>query len=254
MKQYQKVWQLKNAAKDKLTGNYSEAVLLTMIYGLFLIANYVINAIALCYSPENENLLLSIFLAEYTPYGLLISRIISFVTGIFLNMLGAGIALFYLNIACSQTYSIKDLFHGFREKPIHYLTISLVMALVQFFFSLPGYACDYFYLANPSDQWMILSYVCQLVGQLVSLTFVLAWAQSFRLLLDYPTLSGIAALRKSWQLMRGHKKRLFVLQLSFLPLDLAASFTCGVGYLWLSPYKNMSYTLFYLDLMNPQES
>lgn len=254
MKQYKQRWQLKNAAKDKLIGNYSEAVLLTMVYGVFLIANSVINTFVMCYSPDNENLLLSMLFAEITPSGYLTGLGISLIIGILLNMLKAGVNLFYLNIACGQNYSIRNLFQAFREHPGKYLLVSLVMLLVQFFFSLPGYACDYFYLLNASDQWMMLSYICRIVGQIVVLPFTLAWAQSFRLLLDYPSMSAVGALRKSWQLMRGHKSRLFVLQLSFLPLELAAIFTMGIGYLWLSPYINMTYTLFYLDLMNPQEA
>ncbi len=254
MNQYKKRWQLKNAAKDKLVGNYSEAVLLTMIYGVFLIANSVINTVVMYYSPDKENVLRSILLAEITPTGYVMGLGISLVLGILLNMLKAGVSLFYLNMACGQTYSIRDLFQAFREHPSKYLLVSLVILLVQFFFSLPGYACDYFYLLNPSDQWMVLSYICRIVGQIIVLPFTLAWAQSFRLLLDYPSMSAVGALRKSWQLMKGHKGRLFVLQLSFLPLEIAAIFTIGIGYLWLSPYINMTYTLFYLDLMNPREA
>ncbi|MBR5248935.1 MAG: DUF975 family protein [Lachnospiraceae bacterium] len=254
MNQYKKRWQLKNAAKDKLVGNYSEAVLLTMIYGVFLIANSVINTFVMYYSPDKENVLLSILLAEITPTGYVMGLGISLVLGILLNMLKAGVSLFYLNMACGQSYSIRDLFQAFREHPSKYLLVSLVILLVQFFFALPGYACDYFYLMNPSDQWMVLSYICRIVGQIIVLPFTLAWAQSFRLLLDYPSVSAVEALRKSRQLMKGHKGRLFVLQLSFLPLEIAAIFTIGIGYLWLSPYINMTYTLFYLDLMNPQEA
>ncbi len=250
---HKKRWQIKNAAKDKLTGNYSEAVLLTLAYGVFLIVQQAINTFVMCYAPDNQHLLLSMLIADITPSGYLLGLAISFALSILLYILKAGISLFYLNMSCGQKYSLRDMFQAFRETPGKYLMISLVILIVQFFFSLPGYACNYFYLLNPSNQWMILSYICQLVGQIVVLPFTLAWFQSFRLLLDYPSMSAVEALRKSRQLMRGHKSRLFVLMLSFLPLEIAAIFTCGIGYLWLSPYMNMTYTLFYLDLVNLQE-
>lgn len=254
MRQYKQRWQLKNLAKDKLTGNYSEAVLFTMVYGLFLIADYVISLLLMCYSPDSDGMLLRVLFMESTPYGYLMSLGVSFLTGILINALGAGICLYYLNMACGQPFSIKDMFHGFREHPNKYLLIAIVQALVQLFCSLPAYACNYFYLTNPSDQWMMLFYICQLVGQIVAYPVILGISQSYRLLLDYPSLSARQALVKSWRLMKGHKMRLFVLNLSFLPLEIAAIFTCGIGYLWLSPYMSMTYAQFYLDLMKAEET
>lgn len=253
MRQFKKRWQLKNLAKDKLAGHYSEAVLLTMVYGVFLIADYLINTILMCSTSEGDgNLLLRILFMEYSPSGYLIGLGVSFLTSILIGALGAGISLFYLNIACGQSYSIGNLFHAFKEHPNKYLLIALVQTLIQFFCSLPGYACNYFYLMNPSDQWMMLFYICQLVGQIVAYPIILGLSQSYRLLLDYPSLTARQAMVKSWRLMKGHKVRLFLLSFSFLPLEIAAIFTCGIGYLWLSPYMSMTYTLFYLELMQTE--
>lgn len=249
-----KGWQLKNAAKDKLTGNYSEAILLTTIYGIFVIVSSVLSTIIMSYSPNSQNPLLDLLTAKLYPTGYIIGLFFSVLSEIILNVLKAGVSLFYLNMACGQTYSIRDLFHAFREQRTKYLLIALILTFMQFFFALPGYACDYFYLQNSSDQWMLLSSICRVVGQIVVLPFNLAFAQVFRILLDYPSLSAIGALQKSWRLMKGHKFRLFTLMFSFLPLEIVAIFTFGIGYLWLNPYINMSYTLFYLDLMNPKES
>lgn len=245
-------WQLKNMAKDKLRGNYSEAVLITFLYGLFLIAANVLDTFVMCSFSESDNPLLSVLLADITPTGYLLSIGISVLTGILLNLLKAGMNLFYLNLACGQQYSMKDLLHAFRNQPGKFALISLVLVLIQFFCSLPGYACNYFYLLNPSEQWMSLFYICSFVGQLVALPAVLGLSQCLRLLLDYPSLTASEALRKGWQLMNGHKARLFVLMLSFVPLQIVTAFTLGIGYLWLTPYMTLTYTLFYLDLMENQ--
>lgn len=251
MNRYKKRWQLKNKAKDSLKGKYSEAVLITAVYGAFGIADYLISAIIMCSGGSTGDTLVRLLRMEATTSGYLTSLGISFLTGILLSALTAGLSLFYLNIACGQPFSVKDLFVAFREQPNKYLLIALVQVLVSFFFSIPGYACDFFYLIQPSYQWMFLSYVCQLIGQLVSLPIVLGLSQCYRLMLDYPSLSAREVLVRSFGLMRGHKGRLFLLMFSFLPLEIAALFTCGIGYLWLGPYMNMTYTYFYLDLMNP---
>ena len=53
--------------------------------------------------------------------------------------------------------------------------------------------------------------------------------------------------------MKGNRKRLFLLELSFLPLMLLCILSFGIGFLWLEPYMQMTYTHFFLDLMNPRE-
>ncbi|KRM24148.1 DUF975 family protein [Latilactobacillus graminis] len=59
-------------------------------------------------------------------------------------------------------------------------------------------------------------------------------------------------LTKSRALMKGHKFRLFVLKLSFLGWDILATLSLGIGYLWLTPYKNATYMAFYKDLAGNQ--
>jgi uncharacterized membrane protein len=254
MNEYKKRWQLKNKAKDLLTGHYAETALLTFLYGLFLIADLLINSVIMCYMPGESDNLLRILLMEITPGGYLIASGLSLLTSILFGILGVGIAFVYLSIACRQPYSMKHLFLGFRENPVNYLLLAIVTTLIRFFFQLPAMACNYFYLLDTNNQWMLLYYICNLAGQLAMLPLTLGLAQSVRLLLDYPDLSARKAIIGSFRLMKGHKTRYFLLTLSFLPLELAAAFTFGIGYLWLAPYQNMTYTLFYLDLMENQPS
>jgi len=53
--------------------------------------------------------------------------------------------------------------------------------------------------------------------------------------------------------MKGHKWRLFKLKLSFLPLQFICLLSFGIGNLWLNPYMRMTYTEFFLDLLNPEK-
>ena len=49
-------------------------------------------------------------------------------------------------------------------------------------------------------------------------------------------MSASDCLRKSQELMDGHKKELFLLDLSFIGWHILCMFTCGIGYIFLSPY------------------
>ena len=77
---------------------------------------------------------------------------------------------------------------------------------------------------------------------------------SFYLMLDFPQNSGKETLSLCWRLMKGHRSRLFLLELGFLPLMLLCILSFGIGFLWLQPYMQMTYACFFLDLMNPKSA
>jgi len=56
------------------------------------------------------------------------------------------------------------------------------------------------------------------------------------------------AIRRSKEMMKGYKGKLFVLQLSFIGWALLCGLTLGIGYLWLVPYMRSTETAFYLEL------
>lgn len=48
--------------------------------------------------------------------------------------------------------------------------------------------------------------------------------------------------------MKGHKKELFVLGLSFLGGGVLSTLTCGIGLLWLLSYIQVAFRIFYLSI------
>lgn len=75
-----------------------------------------------------------------------------------------------------------------------------------------------------------------------------AYAMLPYILHDNPELSVREALRKSEEMMKGHKFDLFYLMLSFLGWAVLALFTLGIGYLWLCPYMYCAMAAFYDDI------
>lgn len=56
------------------------------------------------------------------------------------------------------------------------------------------------------------------------------------------------AVSISFRIMKGHKKELFVLGLSFLGWGVLSILTCGIGLLWLLPYIQVTLRIFYLSI------
>lgn len=71
---------------------------------------------------------------------------------------------------------------------------------------------------------------------------------TFFLMLDDQNLSGIDALQRSWNMMKGHKMDFFCLQLRFFGWILLAVLTCGIGYIFLIPYMTVANLNFYRKL------
>ena len=67
---------------------------------------------------------------------------------------------------------------------------------------------------------------------------------------DNPELSAIAAMKKTRQMMKGHKFDYFWLCLSFIGWLLLGILTVGIGYIWLIPYMQTTIGAFYDDVKN----
>lgn len=62
---------------------------------------------------------------------------------------------------------------------------------------------------------------------------------------DEPNLSIRETLKKSQEIMRGYKGKLFMLMLSFIGWAILGALTFGILYIWLAPYMVATYTKFY---------
>ena len=76
----------------------------------------------------------------------------------------------------------------------------------------------------------------------------LAYSQTFYLMADNKSLGPLEAIRKSKQMMDGHKWKLFCLGMRFIGWALLCILTLGIGYLFLVPYMATAHARFYDDL------
>ena len=251
MKQYKKPYELKNLAKDKLQGKYGAAVLILFLYSLI---------------THGVTLFISILdnMTTTTAYALtgslttvtvinVVFEVINLAAVIVLGILQAGITLFFLNIACNQPYATGNIFYGFKKDSGKALALSAVVGLCNAICLYPCQYCLYAYLNTRDSKMLYVAFIAMIIGFCVYIPFSLGLSQVFYLMLDYPDLTAKETLALTFRVMKGNKGRLFYLQLSFIPMMILGILSFGIGFLWVNPYMQMTYTYFFLDIMNPAE-
>lgn len=253
MNQYKTSSELKNIAREKLSGKYGSAMLVTPVIQCALAIAVSIPIVIMLMIPfvitamvdHSEPNILFLTLAMY---------LVMFPLTMLFGVLNTGVSLFYLNIACGRKHSVADLFYGFRTQFKKSLALSAVVTISSYVCLLPYQIFNCLHSMNPRTEWLILMIISYIAGMLIYIPIQLSLSQCFYLLLDFPGHSVKELLQLSMQAMKGHKKRLLYIQLSFIPVQFLCILSCYIGYLWVIPYMNMTNALFFLDIMKPQVS
>lgn len=82
----------------------------------------------------------------------------------------------------------------------------------------------------------------------------LSYSMVFFILAENPEMSATDALRKSKEMMMGHKNQLILLQLSFLGWIMLGILSLGIGLFWVMSYMETAYAVFYQNLKLEQAS
>ena len=228
--------QLKQAARGIMVGKYRNAI------SILLASDLIVSTLSL-FTTTNTN--------SYT--GILIGFLINFIIVLFGTILTVGQCSFYLNIACNGPYQFSDLFTGFKVHPDKTIITQLIIQLLTTLPILPGVGLLlYSFRAYNIIVVFLLGCFLLILGAGISWWISLKYSQVYYLLLDFPDYSSKELLKMSWKLMKGNVGRLLYLQVSFIPMTLAGLLSFGIGLLFVLPYQNMTYTLFYLDLIQQQ--
>ena len=137
------------------------------------------------------------------------------------SIVGVGYAKFNLNLIYDANPQINDLFDYFKHSKaliLANLLRSLYIFLWSLLFVIPGIIASYSYAMVP---------------------YIMA---------ENPELSPSEACAKSKELMNGNKMRLFCLSFSFIGWSILCGFTCGIGYIVLTPYMEAAVADFYREI------
>lgn len=129
---------------------------------------------------------------------------------------------------------LQDMLFPIRSHPDRFLIAACVeTAGILVFFS-PQIVLGFLPKADilPGGFFLLLS----LLPVIPSVFLWLNLSQTVFLLLDNPELEAVPAVKESIRLMRGKKKRLFMLFLPFIGYAALGILSFGIGFLWIIPY------------------
>lgn len=223
----------RSRARDILRGNWPTAILVTLVSALLGGLDYSGPTLKLNFDAMQSPATIFLPLPPATL------RVLSMVFGISLIgligslgvyaivrlILGGAIEVGYcryqLNLYDRRDSSFSDLF-SFMD---HFGT-ALCMNLIRGLIVVIGSIC----LVIPG---IIFGYGLSMAGYIMA---------------EDPDCSAVDALKRSWQLMDGHKMDLFILELSFIGWLLLTILTAGIGIFFLNPYTEAARTSFYRQL------
>lgn len=179
-------------------------------------------------------------IGEHNNWGMLavITLVYSLITGacaglswigvgaVALLILGGPLVVGYKMIAKNamngETVKIDTLFDGFKD-----FTRTLVLYLLNTIFVF---------------LWTLLLIVPGIIKSY-------SYSMSYYILIDNPDLSSDEARKKSMEMMKGHKWKLFCLDFSFIGWGILCVLTFGILSFWIQPYQECARVKFYNNLI-----
>jgi len=140
--------------------------------------------------------------------------------------LAMSMTLIFLRIYKQEPFELGQVLEGFKQFSRAFTTYLLIAI--------------YVFL------WMLLLIVPGIIA-------ALGYTMTFFIMAENPEMPATEAMRRSKQMMFGHKWELFNLGLSFLGWLIVSALTFGIGLLWLQSYVMASVTIFYHKIKGQQE-
>ncbi len=154
-------------------------------------------------------------LSEFIPLvGSLVCMIIS-------GPMAVGFYLVFLSIARRSETDVSKLFYGFSR-----------------FWTALG---ANFFMSMFIFLWTLLLIIPGIIA-------TYAYSMTYFIIADDPSVKASEAIRRSKEMMRGNKWKLFYLYWRFFGWALLCILTLGIGFLWLGPYVQTSLAHFYYDV------
>jgi len=208
---------LKRNASTRLSGQWGLAIGVSFVAALLGGNNYVGSLSSRINLDEIRDPMVYSFVARL----LLIVFAFTLVGIIVGGAVNLGHSIFYIKLIRGEYVEFSTLFSRFQYF-LKALGLNLLIGLLVFLWSLlfiiPGIIAAYRY------------------------------SMAFYIMAENPEISILDALNESKLMMEGNKMNLFILNLSFIGWSLLCFLTCGIGFIFLSPYINATVASFYDEL------
>lgn len=168
-----------------------------------------------------------------------------------------GWTLFFLSLSRRQPVEVGLLFKGFNQFGNAFIAYLLMLLLV-IAWAIPGIVLAIITVVISAVKGMSGgSFPVETVAALVLLTLAALslpmiaqyrYSMTYFILIEFPAIEPMEAIRRSTQLMAGNKWKLFCMHWRFFGWTLLCIPTFGIGLIWLIPYIKTSEAAFYTDL------
>lgn len=181
----------------------------------------------------------------------IIYQLASIIVSLAASVLYGGLNRIHLSLARGETPVFSELFSCFKMRPDRFILASFLSLLISAGLLLPGLLC-----ILAAIRWfqgtplLFLGIVLLVAGLILYVVISLQIALVATLLAEHDSMGVLEAFRESFALMTNNMGRLFYLNLSFIGWQLLAILSCGLGFLWLTPYLYQTSVVFYLDVTN----
>ncbi len=236
MNDYKTRAELKGDAKDLLRGRWKDAVLLNLIPNLILLVVVAIAAGTIIFifrESVNSPGFTDPYTYDNTGNGGGSGGTFSGLIG---TLISTGISFTLLDWYRQPSRVIRPLRDAFQVFTRRYLLgCFLIWLLISIFTFL----------------WALLLIIPGIIKSI-------AYSQAYFIYKDWTSqpengkVSALDCITESRRLMDGHKMDYFMLQLSFIGWGLVGLITLGIGFIWIIPYMNTTFAIFYDDLSKGQ--
>ena len=214
--------ELKKKALSQLKGNWTNPVITTLLFtalaiaassalsGITFLLIFVLTKI-LSLIIKNANLVITTMQS--------INFILSAAINLLIIPLSLGFISYFLMFSKSQKPDIINLFDGYKKSFGNSILAGFLIGLYTFL-------------------WFLLLIIPGIIKSY-------GYSMTLFIMAEEPDISATEAIKRSEAMMKGYKWKYFLLQLSFIGWMLLATFTCGIGYIWLYPYMQIATSHFY---------
>lgn len=225
---------LKSDARERLLGKYMQFFPLLLVYFVLeLISGY---------------LPLLMFTAADTFTG--IARFgTSFILNVLFGMAGVGLIKASFDLIRGQSFGVGTLFYAFRNNADAFVIIQLILTAVKTAFSFLSLIVDHFAIMYEwTNIFYYLVYSAYLLGVLfltMIATLKLIWASYF--VIEGEARTAGEALRMSLRFSKGRTFEIFYMKVSFIGMFILSYCSMLIGFIYVRPYSEVTYALYYLD-------
>ncbi len=228
--------ELKKEALEMLKGRWGKAILIGIVpWVIVFVLSLFLSMIALSnlWSPLADAVTGEEFMYVFSNYMMVLFPF-SLAVQLLTVGLNFGIKAAYLKMFRDPDFDGNALVSFNVFKNLLFLKVYILSIVASIFIAL----------------WTVLLYIPGIIKSF-------SYSQADYILMDSndegASVGALEAITRSRQLMNGHKLRLFWLSFSFIGWFILSAFTCGVGFVILMPYINLTMAAFYQDLLDHQD-